>query len=176
MGAESFIKGRIAEALIEELLRTCGNKVYRFGYESILQNLIQTNSAFDRHTRNGEQIRSIPDFFVLNGHGKSFFVEVKFRADPRRLVDMKLLKALKTYWQPKLILVTIAEPYFRVVDPQFLFDEDYSSEPLETDPDLNVTRHALKEFDPLVVRFLANGQSHQRINRSSESQQQRPER
>jgi len=75
MGAESFIKGRIAEALIEELLRTCGNKVYRFGYESILQNLIQTEATFDRHTRNGEQIRSIPDFFVLNAHGKLFFTK-----------------------------------------------------------------------------------------------------
>jgi hypothetical protein len=32
---ENSIKGRIAEARVEELLRTCGNKVYRFGCESI---------------------------------------------------------------------------------------------------------------------------------------------
>lgn len=44
MEPENIIKGRIAEAIIEELLRTSGNKVYRFGYESILQNLIQTDS------------------------------------------------------------------------------------------------------------------------------------
>jgi hypothetical protein len=105
---------------VEELLRTCGNKIYRFGYESILQNLVQSDATFDRHTRNGEQIRSIPDFFVLNPEGKSFFVEVKFRADPRRLADMTLLKPLKEYWQPKLILVTLVEPCFRVVDPLFL--------------------------------------------------------
>ena len=36
----NIIKGRIAEALVEELLRACGNNVYRFGYESLLQNLV----------------------------------------------------------------------------------------------------------------------------------------
>jgi hypothetical protein len=82
---ENVIKGRIAEALVEELLRRFRNKVYRFGYESILQNLTQTDSGFDRYSRNGngEQVRSIPDFVVVNSAGTSFFVEVKFRADPR---------------------------------------------------------------------------------------------
>ena len=44
MDPENVIKGRIAEALVEELLRSSGNKVYRFGYESILQNLTQTDA------------------------------------------------------------------------------------------------------------------------------------
>lgn len=33
--------------IVEELLRACGNQVYRFGYESILQNLGQNGSRFD---------------------------------------------------------------------------------------------------------------------------------
>jgi hypothetical protein len=80
---ENVIKGRIAEALVEELLRRSGNKVYRFGYESILQNLTQTDSGFDRHSRNGngEQVRWIPDFVVVNSSGTSFFLEVKFRSN-----------------------------------------------------------------------------------------------
>ena len=41
---ENMIKGRIAEAIIEELLKASGNDVYRFGYESILQ----TSSREDR--------------------------------------------------------------------------------------------------------------------------------
>jgi hypothetical protein len=49
MDPENVIKGRIAEAIIEELLRTSGNRVYRFGYESILQNLVQHDSNFDRY-------------------------------------------------------------------------------------------------------------------------------
>jgi hypothetical protein len=128
MDPENIIKGRIAEAIIEELLRTSGNRVYRFGYESILQNLVQHDSRFDRHSGNGEQVRSIPDFVVVNTEGRSFFVEVKFRSDPVWLLKTPLLKQLKEYWQAKLILVTITKPYFRIVDPQFLFDQDYAFE------------------------------------------------
>ncbi|MPZ78676.1 MAG: hypothetical protein GEU77_19420 [Deltaproteobacteria bacterium] len=157
MEPENIIKGRIAEAIIEELLRTSGNKVYRFGYESILQNLIQTDSGFDRHSRNGEQVRSIPDFVVVNPNGRSFFVEVKFRSDPVWLIKAPLLKQLKEYWQAKLILVTITKPYFRIVDPQFLFEQDYSFEALQSDPDFYVTAEALRRFEPLVKRFLING-------------------
>jgi hypothetical protein len=45
MDPENVIKGRIAEAIIEELLRTSGNRVYRFGYESILQNLARASKG-----------------------------------------------------------------------------------------------------------------------------------
>ena len=65
----NIIKRRIAEALVEELLRSCGNNLYRFGYESLLQNLIQSDSNFDRSTKNGQQVRSIPDFVVVNAGG-----------------------------------------------------------------------------------------------------------
>ena len=152
-----MIKGRIAEALIEELLRACGNKVYRFGYESILQNLVQNGSRFDRHSPNGEQLRSIPDFVVVNDEGQSFFVEVKFRADPAWLLKDLLLKQLKEYWQAKLILVTTSKPYFRVVDPQSLFQDELLFAALEADPDFNVRRRPLEKCERLVKRFLMNG-------------------
>jgi len=154
---ENVIKGRIAEAIVEELLRACGNQVYRFGYESILQNLVQSGSRFDRHTHNGEQLRSIPDFVVVTETGKSFFVEVKFRADPANLLRSRLLKQLKEYWMAKLILVTISKPYFRVVDPQSLFEDEFSFEDLKADPDLNVTERAMEKCERLVTRFLMNG-------------------
>jgi hypothetical protein len=159
MDPENIIKGRIAEAIVEELLRSSGNKVYRFGYESILQNLTQTDSRFDRYSGNGEQVRSIPDFVVVNSEGRSFFVEVKFRSDPVWLLKTRLLKQLKEYWQAKLILVTIAKPSFRVIDPQLLFKKDYSFLALEDDPDFHVTLDSLKEFVPLVKKFLMNGKT-----------------
>jgi hypothetical protein len=159
MDPENVIKGRIAEALVEELLRRSGNKVYRFGYESILQNLTQTDSRFERYSRNGEQVRSIPDFVVVNCEGTSFFVEVKFRSDPRWLVKTPLLKQLKEYWQAKLVLVTITKPYFRVIDPQSLLEADYSFVPLEDDTDFEVSGDVLKELILLVKKFLMNGKT-----------------
>lgn len=43
---EKMLKGRMAESMVEELLKRSDNKVYRFGYEAILQNL--TLSAYRR--------------------------------------------------------------------------------------------------------------------------------
>jgi hypothetical protein len=151
----NIIKGRIAEALVEELLRSCGNNVYRFGYESLLQNLIQADANFDRRTKNGQQVRSIPDFVVVSACGKPTFVEVKFRWNPERL-DGYLLRRIEEFWHAKVVLVTITKPYFRVarVDPASdgcLFD------PLEGDRDFNITDAALRQFEPLVRRFLVNG-------------------
>jgi len=84
---------------------------------------------------------------------------VKFRADPRWLVKAPLLKQLKEYWQAKLVLVTITKPYFRVVDPQSLLEEDYSFVPLEDDPNFEVNADVLKEFILLVKKFLMNGKT-----------------
>jgi hypothetical protein len=91
----NIIKGRIAEAIIEELLRASGNKVYRFGYESTLQNLVQTSSEFDRKTKNGQRVSSMPDFIVINADGSPFFVEVKFRSDPNNLKGYSLKRIKK---------------------------------------------------------------------------------
>jgi hypothetical protein len=136
---ENIIKGRIAEAVIEELLRRCGNRVYRFGYESTLQNLIQTPLEFDRKTKNGQRVSSMPDFIVINAGGSPFFVEVKFRSDPQNLKGYSL-KNSKKLWYAKVILVTIATPYFRVARPHGFSQEKCLFEPLESDRDLNVER------------------------------------
>ena len=156
---ENMIKGRIAEAIIEELLKASGNDVYRFGYESILQNLVQRGSNFDRRNKNAHQVQSIPDFVVLNAEGNNFFLEVKFRANPDWLIKDPRLRRTMEYWQPKLILVTVVKPYFRIVTPKSLLDERCFFEPLKTDPDFDVTRIDLDSFEPLVERFLINGKA-----------------
>ena len=79
MNPESMLKGRMAESLVSEILREAGNQVYRFGYESTLQNLTQVEKVFDSKSDIGEKIRSIPDLLVINKKGEPFFIEVKFR-------------------------------------------------------------------------------------------------
>ena len=76
---ENMLKGDMAQSLVENLLRAVGNQVYRFGYESILQNLTQVDRVFDRYSDEGEQISSIPDFLVVNKKGRPILIEVKFR-------------------------------------------------------------------------------------------------
>ena len=160
MPPENILKGRMAEALVDELLRSCGNKVYRFGYEAMLQNLTQIERAFDGESEIGRQIRSIPDFLVLNEAGKPFFVEVKFRSHPEPFHDdlISLLKTIDKFWRAKVILVTPQEPRFRVVSSPY-FDEKgkprFSS--LAKDRDLNVTEQELKKFESLVEEYFPPG-------------------
>jgi hypothetical protein len=67
------------------------------------------------------------------------------------------LKEATEHWQPKLILVTITKPHFRIVDATSLSKDRLLFQPLEADTDFNVTHEALEIFEPLVERFLFNG-------------------
>jgi hypothetical protein len=122
MNPESMLKGRMAETLVEELLRQSGNIVYRFGYEAIIQNLTQLEESFDRYSEVGERIRVIPDFIVIDKKGKPVFVEVKFRWRPElHKEDYKMLDKINRFWSAKIIFINCWEqPYFRISDPPYI--------------------------------------------------------
>ena len=114
----------MAETLFEELMKSSGNIVYRFGYEAIVQNLTQLAEKFDRYSEVGEKIRSIPDFIVLDKKGEPLLVEVKFRArpdDPVHEDTIKILERLDRFWGALLVVVNCWEqPYFRIAVPPYL--------------------------------------------------------
>jgi len=152
---KSILKGRMAEALAEELLKLCGNRVYRFGYEAILQNLTQLEKAFDRENEVGQRIKSIPDFIVINNEGKPFFVEVKFRTE---LIvyskDIKRIELIEKFWKAKIILLTLQKPYFRVSNSPYLNKKgEWEWVPLEEDKDLKVSQNILNQFNELVEKY-----------------------
>ncbi|MDD3735056.1 MAG: hypothetical protein PHO31_01095 [Candidatus Pacebacteria bacterium] len=151
---ENVLKGRMGECLVEELLKQCGNKIYRFGYEAVLQNLTQLEDIFDRESEVGQRISSIPDFIVVNKK-KILLVEVKFRTElPFYENDIKKLKLIEEFWRAKIILITPAMPYFRVSDPPY-FDKKGKLNfiPLDLDKDLGVTNDILKKFNVLVEKY-----------------------
>jgi len=158
---ESILKGRMAEGLVEELLKQCGNKVYRFGYEAVLQNLTQLEKVFDRESEVGQRIKSIPDFIVINKEGKPFFVEAKFRTD--FIVyskDIKRIELIEKFWRAKIIIVTPEKPYFRISSSPYLNGkQEWNWKPLEEDQDLRITPDVLKQFDGLVEKYYLKGAS-----------------
>lgn len=139
----------MAESLVEELLKLSGNKVYRFGYEAVLQNLTQLESVFDRESEVGQRIKSIPDFVVINRKGKPVFIEVKFRTNLKAYADeVQKIKLIEKFWHAKVVLVTVKQPYFRVSYSPYLnrrYEWDWI--PLEKDKDLGISPKALAAFE-----------------------------
>lgn len=155
---EDVLKGRMAESLVNELLRACGNKVYRFGYETVLQNLTQLEQTFKKYTRTSKIIRSIPDLVVVNKQGEPFFVEVKFRKnEPRRPWFEKEewfeLKDIMNYWNAVLILVTTKKPYFLIFDDSTFKKGKNTFISIENDKKFNIKDDILQEFNRLVEKY-----------------------
>ena len=157
---ENMLKGDMAQSLVENLLRGAGNQVYRFGYESILQNLTQVNKVFDRYSDVGEQIRSIPDFLIVNKDGKPFLVEVKFRWQPVwHNDDFKKMERIDHFWKAKIIFVNCSEkPYFRISEPPYIDEQKkLISKPLFEDTNFGLKDSAIESgmFDNLVEKYLS---------------------
>ncbi len=156
--AEGMLKGRMAETLVDELLRKSGNTVYRFGYEAILQNLSQIKQAFEAHSEVGEKIRAIPDFIVIDKNGNPIFLEVKFRWDSKlHKKDKERLERIKKFWNAKMIFVNCSQkPFFRISDPPYV-DEDGSliSKPLIDEMSWKIDKNVYDDFEVLVGKYLA---------------------
>lgn len=158
MNPESILKGRMAEALVSEILREAGNQVYNFGYEAVLQNLTQVDKVFDRHSEIGRKIRDIPDLLVINKKGEPFFVEVKFRwHQDWHENDFEMLGRLNKFWQPIIIFVNCySKPYFLVVKPPYCNrrTKKLSGWPIEKTDYFNISKKAVEKYDVLVEKYL----------------------
>lgn len=159
---ENITKGRIAETLVNELLRRAGFRVYRFGYEAVLQNLTQIEKNILRGDSDiVRQIRSIPDFLVAKD--KPLFVEVKFKSRWKQTLDKNIwededvllqLDRIAQFWNAKVIFVTTQLPYFRVSQPPYHNGKTISFIPLEDDKDFSIPTDVFVEFHDLVKKYL----------------------
>ena len=159
MNAESMLKGRMAETLVEELLKQSGNIVYRFGYEALVQNLVQLESSFDRNSEVGERIRAIPDFVVIDKKGEPSFLEVKFRWKPELdLYDetIRMLDKIGKYWNSQIVFVNCWEqPYFRISTPPYMSkDKKLITKPLLIMTQWHIDKKVYSEFEELVHKYL----------------------
>ncbi len=147
----------MAETLFEELMKQSGNTVYRFGYESTVQNLAQLEEKFDRYNEVGEKIRSIPDFIVLDKNGTPTLVEVKFRFKAElHPNDFSKFELLDKFWKAKLVLINCWEqPYFRISNPPYIKNKKLVLSPLIEEKNWKIDKKIYDEFEILVHKYLA---------------------
>lgn len=153
-----MLKGRMAESLVEELLKASNYRVYRFGYEAVLQNLTQIENTFDKYGDVAEQIRNIPDFIVIGPEGKPIFVEVKFRWSPSGDDrDIKKLESIAQSWPAKIIFVNCSEkPYFRISEPPYLDNEkNLISNPLVENADFKLNTNVIEDMEKLIDKYIS---------------------
>jgi hypothetical protein len=162
--SENVLKGKIAENLIEELLKRCGNRVYRLGSDAQLENIVQLEQDFGKDSHIGKKISSIPDFAIIGALGLPQLLEVKFRTDPESLEEELLMEKepLEKFWEAKIVVVTPKEkPYFRILTPPYFVKEKRDGWPipvfrwmaLENDRDILIEAEILREFDGLVRKY-----------------------
>lgn len=75
----NMIKGKIAEALLEQLFVSSGYSVFRYGIENTVPGM--SKILIGDSSNIAKRIRKTPDFVIRNKEGRLFLIEVKFRRD-----------------------------------------------------------------------------------------------
>jgi len=113
---EKIIKGRIAEAIAEEMFKELGFFVMKLGKEHTanpldqLKNFIKScNGEFELEKLNQEireitHINVLPDFIIVHPNGKVGLLEVKFRFDSKPKVPRDFLM-FKTYPEAHMLII-----------------------------------------------------------------------
>ncbi len=156
--SEGMLKGRMAETLVEELLKKSGNTVYRFGFEAIMQNLTQIKKSFDAHSDAGKRIRAIPDFIVIDASGNPMFVEVKFRRHGKlHKNDRERLDRIGSFWSAKIVFVNSTQkPFFKVSSAPYVGKNgELICQPMTEQQGWKIDPVVYDEFETLVERYLA---------------------
>ncbi|CAN5722072.1 hypothetical protein BH11PAT2_BH11PAT2_09320 [soil metagenome] len=157
MDPEKMLKGRMAESLVEELLKKSKNQVYRFGYEAILQNLTQIEKCLERVGDTSDRIKALPDFIILDKNGTPTFLEVKFRWDGKvHKNDHHKLAKIEEFWNAKIIFVNShRKPYFMISEPPYFDSEgNFTCKPLIEETEWKIDPKVYEEFETLVEKYL----------------------
>lgn len=158
---ENIIKGRIAETIVSEMLQDAGYYVYRFGYEGILQSLIQRGlPRMLESDREAEIIRIMPDFIVMTKDGDVSFVEVKFRASDKleKETEQMILKIANHWPDARILFVKPKKPHFLIVRAQD-FARKRTLYPLEREKFLKVGQKSIQKYEKLVEKYLGQNSS-----------------
>ena len=153
---ENIIKGRIAETIVSEMLQDAGYYVYRFGYEGILQSLIQRGlPRMLENDRQAEIVRIMPDFIVMTKEGDVSFVEVKFRTSDilEKETEERILKTARYWPDARMLFVKPKKPHFLIVRAQD-YAKRYTFYPLEREKFLKVSIKSIQKYEKLVEKYL----------------------
>ena len=101
---DNTIKGRLAEAIIQELFISMGFNVFSLGVENTVPEFARRENPFKGTI--AEQVRSLPDFVVIRNN-TSYFIEVKYRTSGE-------FKPKPDYQYPDAYIILVTPKYIKV--------------------------------------------------------------
>ena len=148
--SERLLRGRIAETIVSQMLVEAGYKVYRYGYEGVLQDLIYQDMKKDGTEE--KKIRTMPDFIVIKD-GIASFVEVKFSVEG--VPHSGKIKKLNEHWaETMLIYVCPEKPYFFIGNIRELSQNPNKLSVLSEDSVLSVSKEILNKYGQQLIKYL----------------------
>lgn len=109
----NLLKGRVAEAIVENLFEEVGYTVYRFGMESTLPGFMKR-----KNPKTGEVaqiVRKMPDF-IIEKNSKTRFIEVKYLTGGEEAFDFKkaCCKGGEKYPYPNAYIVLVTPRIIKI--------------------------------------------------------------
>lgn len=113
--ARNLIKGKIGEAIFDQMLREQGNfTVIPFGYDRIIPEVSQ-HARKAKYQGVIDNIRSAPDFaLVSHNREEVFLVEVKYRTDLGQSMEglIEIAEKIQDKWQLVWMFVCTPEGFY----------------------------------------------------------------
>ena len=147
-----MIKGRIAEALIEELFLSLGYNVFRYGMENTVPEIRKLLAGVRGDVAN--DIRRMPDFVIQDKNRNVYFVEVKFR---REGSFNKYDKSVKNYPYKNCYFIVVSKKHINCITYEELRSGQEvsltSRNYLGDRKEFELDKEVIKEFCEFAVKF-----------------------
>lgn len=110
--ARNLVKGKIAETVFAQMLRSTGQfTVLEFGYEKIIPELVGRGKS--ENDEMVEALRTAPDFAVINNKTKEVhLIEVKYRHNFSNSAVLSIAKRMSASWNPSYLFVATVEGFY----------------------------------------------------------------
>ena len=110
--ARNLVKGKIAETVFAQMLRSTGAfTVLEFGYEKIIPELVGRGAGADDTMV--ETLRTAPDFAVINNKTKEVhLIEVKYRKEIKNSDILGIAKRMSQSWNPSYLFVGTVDGFY----------------------------------------------------------------
>jgi hypothetical protein len=156
MNVENLIKGKTASIIVAQLFEQSGYKVYRYGFEGLIETLIQNHKAVISKDSNLTLVSSTPHFVIIDEKlNRLHLVTVKFIGKDSKAGNVFWAqKILSKFWpNTHIVVVKQTSPHFSIVIEE---EGEFNFVNIEDFKELKIDEKTAKEFGRLAKIFLAH--------------------